>query len=146
MTALYEITPVGSAARLIRSAALRQARGHGADGKGSEIAFLRIRYKLPGESESKLIERPVGKADVLASFDQAQEDIRFAAAVAAFGQILRGDSHMGKMTLAEVGDIAQKAKGQDPFGYRAEFVNLVRTAESAQALTPLESPNPVLPN
>jgi Ca-activated chloride channel family protein len=145
VTALYEVTPVGSAARL--SDPLRYGKPEAsAEGKGGEYAFLRIRYKLPGESESKLIERPIGKADTLASFDQAKEDIRFAAAVAAFGQILRGDTHVGKMTLAEVRDIAQKAKGQDPYGYRSEFVNLVRTAESAQALTPLEQPNPVLPN
>lgn len=145
VTALYEITPVGSPARL--SDPLRYEKPDASAGaKGAELAFLRVRYKLPGESESKLIERSVAKADSLSSFDQAKDDVRFAAAVAAFGQILKGDTHMGKFTLAQVGDIAQKAKGPDPYGYRAELVNLVRTAESAQALTPLKQPNPVLPN
>jgi Ca-activated chloride channel family protein len=145
VTALYELIPVGSAARL--SDPLRYGKPEaGGGGQGSEYAFLRIRYKLPEESESKLIERVVGKADTLASFAQATDDIRFAAAVAAFGQILKGSAHTGTMTLAEVREIASKAKGEDAFGYRAEFVGLVRTAESAQALTPLKQPGPVLPN
>jgi Ca-activated chloride channel homolog len=99
---------------------------------------LKIRYKLPDETVSKLIERPIGAKERLARFADAPEDSRFAAAVAGVAQILKGDTHMGKMTLAGLRAIAQNAKGKDPFGYRAEFVNLIRSAETAPPLPPLE--------
>ena len=135
VTALYEVTPKGSAAQL--SDPLRYGAAEPSV-KGEELAFLKIRYKLPEGTVSKLIERPIGMKERLAHFEDAPEDSRFAAAVAGVAQLLKGDTHMGKTSLADLRAIAQDAKGRDPFGYRAEFVTLVRSAETAPPLPPLE--------
>ncbi len=137
VTALYEVTPVGSDALL--SDPLRYGSTQDeAEDASNELAFLRIRYKLPDEDESNLIERPITRADVLETFDSAGEDIRFAAAVAGLGQLLEGGTHTNGLTYAQIVEIAQGAKGDDPFGYRAEFIQLARLAESAATLPVLE--------
>jgi Ca-activated chloride channel family protein len=100
-----------------------------------EYAFLKIRYKLPEESTSTLITTPIKAADDadMVSGTQARE-ARWAAAVAGFGQLLKGGKYTGAYTYDDVAALAQRAKGDDPYGYRAEFINLVRLAKSAAAL------------
>ncbi len=143
VTALYEIIPAGSAGQL--SDPLRyggdQATG---DTASDELAFLRIRYKLPEENKSKLIERPVSKSDVLGTLRAAPVDVQFATAVAGFGQMLSGGEHLDTFDYDTLIDMAQRAKGDDPFGYRAEFIQLARLAKSAAALPTLESPTPTV--
>jgi Ca-activated chloride channel family protein len=135
VTALYEITPPDSASRLIDD--LRYGSPEIDRPAGSEeLAFLRIRYKPPGGDESRLIEQPI-LASASTGFDQAPADARFAAAVAGFGQLLRGDAHVGDLTFAEILDIARDARGEDAFGYRSEFLRLTQLAESAAAMRPL---------
>ena len=58
----------------------------------------------------------------------------FAAGVAAFGQLLRGETHMGSFTYDDVIELTKDARGADEFGYRSEFLNLVRLAKSAKAM------------
>ena len=145
VTALYEIVPVGSKAALVDPSRYEKPAATDAN-KSGEFAFLKLRYKLPGGTTSKLIEQPIMAKDALAKFEDASEDTRFAAAVAAYAQILKGDTHIKDMSLSDIVDIAQKAKGDDPFGYRAEFVNLVRNAQTAPALPPLEQPTGALPD
>jgi len=135
VTALYEITPPGSPSRLVND--LRYGQDESAPvPESGEIAFLRIRYKLPGAVESRLIEQPI-LASAHTSFDAAPADARFAAAVAAFGQLLRKDPNVGSLTLADVHRIAQAARGEDESGYRSEFLRLVQVAQSASALETL---------
>ena len=137
VTAIYEFTPVGSGAE--RIAPLRYRRDDTAQaGSGDELAFLKIRYKLPDVGESTLTTRPVTRADAFENVDAAPTDVRFAAAVAAFGQILRGGRYTGAYGYDDVIALAQGARGEDRFGYRAEFVSLVRLAESAAAMPPLQ--------
>jgi Ca-activated chloride channel family protein len=137
VTAIYELTPPGGRT-LIDT--LRYQRGERpAPGSSGEIAFLRMRYKLPGESESRLIERPIIDADAFADIAAAPESTRWAAAVAAYGQLLRGDPHLDRgYDWQNVIDLAQGARGRDPYGWRAEFVQLVRAAQSAAPLPTLE--------
>ena len=135
VTALYEITPPGSASRLVDDLRYGEA-GQTPSSEGNELAFLRIRYKLPGASESRLIEQPI-LASARTTFDAAPADARFATAVAAFGQLLHNDPNVGGMTLADVQRIARDARGDDAFGYRSEFLRLVQVAETASALEPL---------
>jgi Ca-activated chloride channel family protein len=137
VTALYEIAPAGGRGRRIddlryggREGARPQAGTAGAD----EYAFLKIRYKLPGEAHSRLIETPIGPAQEYRDVETAPGEARFAAAVAAFGQILRGDSRVGSFAYEDVIALAQPVRGKDPYGYRAEFLNLVRLAGSARAM------------
>ena len=64
--------------------------------------------------------------------------MQFAASVAAFGQKLRGGKYLNDWDFDAIGDLAQNAKGRDPFGYRAEFTQLVRLAESSSTMPSLE--------
>ena len=95
---------------------------------------MKIRYKLPGEERSRLITTPITPAQEHRSLEAAPREARFAAAVAAFGQILRGDSRVGTYSYEDVLALAKPARGDDPYGYRAEFLNLVRLAESARPM------------
>ncbi|MEM9370104.1 MAG: YfbK domain-containing protein, partial [Pseudomonadota bacterium] len=129
VTALYEIRPVG--AEGVQIDPLRyQVASEAEDAASDEIAFVKLRYKQPDETESSLITRPVTGAD-----ERSQDtEARFAAAVAAFGQLLRGGEHTGSYGYDDVIALGTLARGDDPFGYRAEFLNLVRLAKSAAAL------------
>ncbi len=138
VTALYEVTPVGSPSRLVDDLryGIQPAAAVRSDAD-AELAWLRLRYKRPGESESVLMERPV-PAEAATAFEAAPGDARFAAAVAGFGQILRQSVHVGAFDFDAVAEIASAARGEDSFGYRSEFLQLVRLAESAAALGPGE--------
>ena len=135
VTALYEITPVGSDGRLTEP--LRYGAPASGAAECGEIAYLKMRYKLPGETASKLIERPIVQSDVRSSVDALPGDYKFAAAVAGFAQILRADPYLKDFGYDDVIRLANAGKGEDAFGYRAEFVSLVRLAESAAALPTL---------
>jgi Ca-activated chloride channel family protein len=77
-----------------------------------------------------LIETPLLRSAVLTSSDQATDAFRFAAAVAAFGQRLRGGVYLEDFSFDEIAALANGARGTDPFGYRGEFLQLVALAES----------------
>lgn len=127
VTALYEVVPNGAQGWLepLRYQAAKT------DSKAGELAWLRIRYKAPGQGASKLLEQPI-QADTAVALNQASEDLRFAAAVAAFAQQLKGDKYTGRFSLADSVELARTAKGEDRFGLRAEFVQLVELAQSLQ--------------
>ncbi|MGB4072913.1 vWA domain-containing protein [Pseudomonas sp.] len=128
VTALYEVLPAGGKGWL---EPLRYQPAAKTAGKAGELAWLRIRYKVPGQSDSKLLQQPIQAADTRA-VSQASEDLRFAAAVAAFAQQLKGDKYTGRFSLADSAELARNAKGDDRFGLRAEFVQLVELAQSLQ--------------
>ena len=73
-------------------------------------------------------------ADAFETVDAAPRDVRFDAAVAAFGELLRGGRYTGEYGYVDVVALAQASRGEDPLGYRNEFVRLVRLAESLMAL------------
>ncbi|MAW81487.1 MAG: hypothetical protein CMI63_14715 [Parvularcula sp.] len=126
VTALYELALAGSEARLIDDR--RYGPAPAAAGPKDELAFVRLRYKLPEEDDSRLLETPVRTADQYSSIEAATEDARFAAAVAAFGQKLQRAGYTDRYSYEEIIELAKDAKGEDPFGDRAEFINLVRAA------------------
>ena len=95
-----------------------------------EYAFVKIRYKLPTEDVSKLITTPVTKANEVSSFDAADADRRFSVAVAAFGQKLRGTDATADFGFDKIMEIATASRGTDPYGYRSEFLSLVRLASA----------------
>ncbi|MEM8878459.1 MAG: VWA domain-containing protein [Pseudomonadota bacterium] len=135
VTALYEVIPVGSAAE--RIGALRYGNETNANAQtepNAELAFIKVRAKLPGESESRLYEVPVTSDAVIDTIAAADDNTRFAAAVAGFAEVLTGGVHTGGFTLDDVRELARGAKGEDAFGYRAEFIRLLGLAKSAQAL------------
>jgi Ca-activated chloride channel family protein len=131
VTAIYEVTPVGSP-RFVEDLRYKQpAAATPSDGKG-EYGFLRINYKLPAESVSRRIELAVTPALEKAAIEQAPADVRFSIAVAAFGQLLRGEPYLKGFGYDEVIALAAGARGEDLFGYRAELLNLVRLARTAR--------------
>jgi Ca-activated chloride channel family protein len=73
------------------------------------------------------------------SFAEAPREARFATAVAGFGQILRGAVNVEDFSFDDVTEVARGARGEDAFGYRAEFLQLVRLAKSAQGLETLNN-------
>ncbi|MER8971974.1 VWA domain-containing protein [Mesorhizobium sp. M0800] len=131
VTAIYEITPKGSGGEQIDQLRYGQASvNNGGVANADEYAFVKIRYKLPNEDTSKLITTPVTSANEVASFDQASTDQRFSIAVAAFGQKLRDEDATAKFGYDKIMEIATAARGADPFGYRSEFLSLVRLASA----------------
>ena len=91
-----------------------------------ELLTVKIRYKQPDGDTSKLLEFPI--KDTGKRFGQADQDFRFAAAVAQFGMLLRGSEHKGDSNYAAVLEIATEAAAGDKSGYRQEFLELVRMA------------------
>jgi Ca-activated chloride channel family protein len=127
VTALYEIVPKGEQGWL---EPLRYASTPKLEGKAGELAMLRVRYKPVEGGSSRLIEHPVGSTQ---KNDKASDDLRFSAAVAAFAQQLKGDGrYTGTMSLKDTAQLARSARSDDPFGLRAEFVQLVELAQSLE--------------
>ena len=122
VTALYEITAPESPARLTDP--LRYG-SEPAPSDADELGFLRLRYKAPGAADSTLIEAPITAQDA-----PADADARFAAAIAGFGQLLTGSPYVQDWGWADAITLADGARGDDPFGYRVEAVNLMRLAQS----------------
>jgi len=140
VTAIYEITPVGAkpVSDPLRYSAKEKAlmldsdKTTRADAHGDEYAFLKIRYKQPDGDTSKLMTRAITPEDDR-KFADLPDDLRFAAAVAGFGQVLRGNANTQDLNYDQIIEMANNARGKDEFGYRSEFVNLVRLAKSESA-------------
>lgn len=131
VTALYEITPAGAKPS---ADPLRYGRAAARSAGSGELAYLKIRYKLPGARASKLIERPITRADAAPSLAAAPEATRWAVAVAGFGQKLKQDPRVSDaFGWSELLDLAQGARGADPLGERAEFTQLVRALGQTRA-------------
>ncbi|MFI7802154.1 von Willebrand factor [Pseudomonas sp. DD1] len=123
VTALYEIVPKGSKGWL---EPLRYSQAKAGEGNATELAMLRVRYKPAAGGSSRLIEHPIKSAQHTPS-----DDLRFSAAVAAFAQQLKGDGrYTGSMSLKDTAALARSARGDDPYGLRNEFVQLVELAQS----------------
>ncbi len=132
VTAIYEITPVGSKSKFIDDLRYDNKKEEEITSKSfdQEYAFLKIRYKLPDSDKSQLIDTPIMPENEYTESGQVSTDIRFAASVAAFGQLLRGGTYTGEYTYDDVIKLGESSTGKDKFGYRHEFINLVRLADS----------------
>jgi Ca-activated chloride channel family protein len=129
VTAVYEIALANSEGQRVDPLRYQSEQGV-AKGRNQELAFLRLRYKAPDGDKSKLIEQPVRKADIKRELTDTSANFRFAAAVAGFGQLLRGGNYMEQFGYDDVRTLANGARGGDPFGYRGEFVTMVNLAQS----------------
>ena len=129
VTAIYEVTPKGSPAVL--NDPLRYGKGEASATLATdngELAFLKMRWKKPDGDTSELVTMPVTDANAVADVNAASTDIRFSVAVAAFGQKLKGVSALQDYAYGSILGLAEAARGNDPFGYRAEFLKLIRLA------------------
>ena len=121
VTAIYEVTPVGSPAQL--SDPLRYGENTVA-ATSDELGFLKLRYKAPGESTSKLIETPITPTSA------PSQEALFGTAIAGFGQLLRDNAALGDWGYDDAIALANENRGNDQFGYRTEAVQLMRLAQS----------------
>lgn len=130
VTALYEIALVGSKGLSVDPLRYEQNEPTSEPNSNkNEFAFLRIRYKAPDGDTSKLIETPLPTAWL--TRDKAlNADDNFTAAVAAFGQYLKGGDRLGSYDLSQIAKLAQAGRGEDPRGERAEFINLVELTKA----------------
>ena len=134
VTALYELVPADGGAPDQPPAnappvdALKYQKSATVTTGSLELLTVKLRYKEPDGATSKLIEFPI--TDGGATYAKASGDFKFAAAVAAFGMILRDSPHKGTATLPAVMELAQEGVGKDEGNYRAEFLNLVQKAKS----------------
>ena len=125
VTAMYEIVPTGSRGNVDPLRYQTPAAGALTGNSSTELAWVKLRYKDPGQTVSKLIEQPIAKPSRMPSLDSADTDARFALAVAAWGQWLRGNTLIGDYSMDKVLTLARNARGSDTYGHRAEFVRLV---------------------
>jgi len=136
VTAIYEVTPKGSSAVL--NDPLRYGKGEAAATpatESGELAFLKMRWKKPDGDTSELATMPVTDADAVADVSAASADVRFSVAVAAFGQKLKGVTALQDYAYGSILGLAEAARGNDPFGYRAEFLKLVQLARGLSGET-----------
>ncbi|MBN8224325.1 MAG: VWA domain-containing protein [Xanthomonadales bacterium] len=133
VTALYEIALVGSGGERLPPLRYGAAATAGTtSAKAGELAHLRLRYKLPGQERSRLIETPVLRSSLRR---EASESLRFATAVAGYADLLRGGGNVGAWGWNEVAATARDARGRDRWGLRQEFVALVESARQVTTNT-----------
>ncbi|AZE14681.1 Putative von Willebrand factor, vWF type A domain protein [Pseudomonas chlororaphis subsp. aureofaciens] len=142
VTALYEIVPKGEQGWLepLRYGQAQAKASSESSIKDDELAMLRVRYQATQGGGSRLIERPILASQQHGKLAQASDDLRFAAAVAAFAQQLKDGRYTGDFGLKDTVALARGAKGDDPFGLRGEFVQLVELAQSLQTAAPADQP------
>ncbi|WP_420636829.1 YfbK domain-containing protein [Candidatus Palauibacter sp.] len=137
VTALYEVVPAGlpvprgsvDPLRYQPAAEPPEAEAAPESAFEDELLYVKVRYKDPDGSESKLLAHAV--PDRAAS---PSGGFRFAAAVAGFGMLLRDSPHAGRYTLDDVIGLAERGRGSDPRGYRGEFIRLVETVRDLDLL------------
>jgi Ca-activated chloride channel family protein len=130
VTALYELVPVGSAQPLVDDLKYQPTKAAPATMQQfltNDVLTVKLRYKEPQGSTSKLLAQPLVGAPV--AIEKASPDFRFAAAVAQFGMLLRQSEQRGTATWAATEKLANESRGTDVDGYRAELVRLVRLAQ-----------------
>jgi len=128
VTALYEIALIGDGGEW-HSPSRYQPLNQGLP-ESTEIAELRLRYKQPNTEKSLLVSQVIQRDSVQQSLSNTSDNFRFSAAVAGFGQLLRNNKYLIDFDYDDVAELARQARGEDHYGYRAEFISLVELANS----------------
>jgi Ca-activated chloride channel homolog len=128
VTAIYEISLKGRESERIDALRYQQVQKQGSN--ANEVAFLRLRYKEPESTISQLLEWVIAKDEIIGDIEKTSNAFRFSAAVASFAQQLRGGVNTKEYTYDDIAELAQNARGEDLFGYRGEFLSLVKLTQS----------------
>jgi Ca-activated chloride channel family protein len=130
VTALYEVVPVGATPVALThdSLSYQEVSLRPSASRSPELMMVRLRYKDPNGSRSRLLSTPVVDRDTGTSTDQ-----RFASAVAAFALVLRNSEYKGSSNYDLVLALARDARGADTEGYRGEFISMVERARALSA-------------
>lgn len=125
VTALYEIVPAGGAVDAPSVDPLTYQRAQTPRGSADELMTVKIRYKDPDGETSKLMTSAVRNRS-----GELTPRVGFASAVAEYGMLLRSSEHKGAASWQQAADLARRYRGDDPDGYRAEFVRLIQLASA----------------
>jgi Ca-activated chloride channel family protein len=125
VTALYEVIPAGERIDVPSVDPLKYQEEHkvASSARSGELMTVSLRYKRPDASTSQLMTHVVGNAS-----SESTSNLGFAAAVAQFGMLLRGSEFKGESTWESTRDLARRYRGDDPDGYREEFIRLIDQA------------------
>jgi Ca-activated chloride channel family protein len=155
VTALYEIALTGSGGERHSprrygqrpTGASQVQAGVESASTASEIGEIRLRYKLPDSDKSRLTTQVIDLENNRVAGDEGlSKEFDFSASVAAFGQLLAGDTRVGTFDYADARVLAKGAVGKDLFGYRAEFLRLLDLADSLHHLSLQSPPNDQSPD
>jgi Ca-activated chloride channel family protein len=139
VTALYEVVPVDAPPVTLTGDSLTYQRVslRPSAKRSSELMTVRLRYKDPSGTRSRLLSTTVEDGGRAAS-----RDLRFASAVAAFALVLRNSDNKGLASFDMVLALARDARGEDPEGYRGEFISMVERARTLSGMedTAMEAP------
>jgi Ca-activated chloride channel family protein len=143
VTALYELTLNKSNNHYLDPLRYQQAIGQNIDKPqasqfADELALVKLRYKSVTSEKSQLITQAVLTKQIT-GFEQQSDDFRFASSVVGFAHLLKQSHYWQGMSYQQIIDMALGAKGKDEFGYRAEFINLVRSSATLQVNIPKQS-------
>jgi len=128
VTAIYEVVPVGASTEIKTPSDLKyQQTVPSNPSSNKELLTVKFRYKKPDGDTSTLLERTASK--YTGNLSATSDNYRFSAAVAGWGMLLRDSEHSGDATYASIAEMARGARGEDPNGYRSEFVRLAEISE-----------------
>ena len=129
VTALYEIIPVGAKTKvkLPDIDPLKYQSNTASTTNSKELMQVKLRYKEPDGNTSQLLTYPL--VDKAVKLKDASDNFKFSAAVASFGMVLRDSPYKGKASFDQALQLAKESEGVDLEGYRAEFIDLIESAE-----------------
>ena len=130
VTAIYEVTLNGQPGSYLDESRYTSGDSSGANDALAELGYLKIRYKLPGEDTSQLLEQPIMSAAEVSP--AIMQEVNFATAVAGFAQLMKDGKYTGQWSLDDAFNLALANKGEDYYGYRGEFTQLIRQAKVAE--------------
>jgi len=130
VTALYEVVPVGAPAVAVNGDSLtyQQVTLKPTANRSNDLLTVRLRYKDPTGTRSRLLSAPV-----VDQGERGSSDMRFASAVAAFAMVLRNSEYRGSADYNLVLALARDSRGEDEDGYRQEFISMVERARAISA-------------
>ncbi len=130
VTALYEVVPVGAPPVAVAGDSLtyQQVTLKPSASRSNDLLTVRLRYKDPTGTKSRLLSAPV-----MDQGERGSSDLRFASAVAAFAMVLRNSEYRGSADYNLVLTLARESRGEDEEGYREEFISMVERARSLSA-------------
>ncbi|MGI0105704.1 YfbK domain-containing protein [Salinimicrobium sp. WS361] len=129
VTALYEIIPAGVDSKYLKDIDDLKYSDRKIKSSSEELLTVKFRYQKPEGSKSILITKSL-KDEV----EPMDADFQFASAVALFGMQLRESEFTNNAPDSLVISLADAGRSEDPEGYRAEFIRLVKTVNTGQTM------------
>ena len=132
VTALYEIVPARRAARERRRRSAEVSASGAKPQCGREVGRADD-GQAPLQAARRRHAASSSRSPCATEAGELTPNLGFASAVAEFGMLLRRSEHKGQSTWTSAQELARRYRGEDPDGYRAEFVRLVELASALEA-------------